>query len=159
MEDHQPASFTATLSNPRNNIIGILVVVIGSLINLLHVHQTKEGEKTKSHVSLGPPGRIKWTTLSINREVPCDVKPKELVFKIFTTFVLSQLTLLTFDLAIFGLTSMGLIITWKLFEQACKNKDDDKLLAERKERFKNQGQSKQEDKKKSQSLKKKKKQI
>ncbi|WBW72527.1 Schizosaccharomyces specific protein [Schizosaccharomyces osmophilus] len=160
MEDYQPASFTATLSDPRKDLIGLIIIVVGSLINLLHVYQTKEGEKAKYHISMGPPGRVKWSPFSINREIPCDVNPKEIVIKMFITFVLSQLTLLTFDLAIFAITSLLLIFTWKLFEQACKNKDDDNRLAKQKEKLKAQkAQGKHEEKKKPTDLKKRKKQM
>ncbi|EPX71411.1 uncharacterized protein SOCG_01629 [Schizosaccharomyces octosporus yFS286] len=162
MEDYQPASFTATLSDPRKDFIGLVVIVIGSLINLLHVYQTKEGLKTKYHVSFGPPGRIKWSPFSINRDIPCNVSPKEIIIKMVITFILSQLTLLTFDLAIFAITSLALIITWKLFEQLCKNKDDDKRLTEQREKLKAQktrDQSKPDNKKKPSDLKKRKKQI
>ncbi|CAB90778.1 hypothetical protein POMI540_3345 [Schizosaccharomyces pombe] len=149
-EEESPYQLTKTFSNPKNNKIGLAIFLIGAFINLIHIYKPKgpsnNPTKRNYHISFGPPGKIRWFPLGIRKEVRSNVSGREIIIKMIITFILVQTTLITLDLYVFGATGLGLILSWKLFEVACANPEDEALLAERKQRLKEQREKKEQKK-------------
>ncbi|EEB05153.1 hypothetical protein SJAG_00151 [Schizosaccharomyces japonicus yFS275] len=119
--------FSWTFHDLRSNVIGIVILCIGVAFNVIHIQKNVSEDEKKKYKGLrigqysvffGPPGCIQWFPFRIvkDKNAPPTVTPKEVFVKLIGSFVLIQCSLATFNFAVFGIVSLAIMLSWKLFE-------------------------------------------